>query len=117
MESFFSSIAPISDAGARVKVMRWPASLRLGHSATLAGKAIQISNSGISLLLGRSVREGETGLVHVNAFTNGTPIRLQGRGTVVCCACVGKEGFRISLRFQDLDEDALSAIDRLLHAR
>jgi hypothetical protein len=116
MESLFSSAGPPSDTGARVKVMRWPANLRLGHT-TLEGKAIQISGSGVGLLLTRSVREGEVGLVRVNAFINGASVRLQARGSVVCCACVGMDGFRISLRFLELDEDAQDALDKLLHAR
>jgi hypothetical protein len=117
MESLFSSAGPNSDSGVRVKVMRWPADLRLGHTTILEGKAIQISSSGVGVLLGRSVREGETGLVRVNAFINGAPVRLQARCTVVCCSCVGMAGFRISLRFQELDNDAQDAVDKLLHAR
>lgn len=117
MESLFSSAGPSSDTGARVKVMRWPANLRLGHAAVLEGKAIQISSSGVSLLLGRSVRDGEIGFVQVNAFIHGAPVRLHARGSVVCCACVGMEGFRISLRFLELDDDAQDALDKLLHAR
>src|SRR5687767_4118965 len=117
MESLFSSAGPSSDPGARVKVMRWPASLRLGHTTVLEGKAIQISSGGIGLLLGRSIREGETGLVRVNAFISGAPVHLQARCSVVCCACVGMEGFRISLRFRDLDADAQDALDKLLHTR
>jgi hypothetical protein len=117
MESLFTPAGPSNDPGMRVKVMRWPGSLRLGHSTVLDGKAIQISSGGVGLLLGRSVREGETGLVCVNAFINGAPVRLQARASVVCCACVGMEGFRISLRFVDLDDDAQDALDKLLHAR
>lgn len=101
----------------RVKVMRWPGSLRLNHSTVLEGKAIQISSGGVGLLLGRSVREGETGLVRVNAYINGAPVHLQARASVVCCTCVGMEGFRISLRFLEMDDDAQDALDRLLHAR
>ena len=117
MESFFSSAGPAPDAGARVKVMRWPARLRLDPATTLNGRAIQISSSGVSLLLPRSVREGERGLVRVDAFISGNPVRLQASGNVVCCACVGMEGFRISMRFAPLDADALMALDTLLHAR
>ena len=101
----------------RVKVMRWPASLRLGHTTLLHGKAIQISASGVGLLLARSVRDGEIGLVRVEAFINGNPVLLQSRVSVVCCACVGMEGFRISLRFESMDEDAHNALDALLHVR
>jgi len=97
--------------------MRWPADLRLDHSTVLTGKAIQVSMSGISLLLDRSVREGESGLVRVNAFIHGAPVRLQARGSVACCSCVGMEGFRVSLRFLNLDDDAYDALERLLHAR
>lgn len=97
--------------------MRWPANLRLSHTTLLTGKAIQISPSGISLLLDRTLREREIGLVRMDAFVAGNPVRLQARTSVVCCACVGMDGFRISLRFQDLDDDALSAIASLLHAR
>lgn len=117
MESFLNSRGPAADAGMRVKVMRWPASLRLDHATTVDGKAIQVSATGISLVLPRSMREGEIGLVRVNAFINGKPMRLQARGSVVCCACVGMDGFRISLRFKDLDEDAANALEALLHAR
>jgi hypothetical protein len=117
MESLFSSSGPASDPGLRVKVMRWPGSLRLGYDTALEGKAIQISSGGVGLLLGRSVREGETGLVRVNAFINGAPVHLQARASVVCCTCVGMEGFRISLRFLELDDDAQEALDKLLHAR
>lgn len=117
MESLFTSAAPSNDPGLHVKVMRWPGSLRLGHSAPLEGKAIQISGGGVSLLLDRSVRDGETGFVRVNAFLNGAPLVLQARASVVCCTCVGMEGFRISLRFVELDDDAQDALDKLLHAR
>jgi hypothetical protein len=116
MESIFSSAASTPDV-ARVKTMRWPASLRLGHTTQLTGRAIQISSSGIGLLLDRPVRESEIGLVRVDAFVGGQPVRLQARTSVVCCTCVGMDGFRISLRFQDVDEDAQNAIDKLLHAR
>jgi hypothetical protein len=117
MESFFSSTGLTAEAGARVKVMRWPARLRLGHTTELDGKAIQISSTGISLLLPRSVRDGERGLVSVDAFIGGNPVRLQARGSIVCCACVGMDGFRISLRFEDLDDDAATALETLLGAR
>ena len=117
MESFYNSRGPAAEAGVPVKLMRWPASLRLDHVTTLNGKAIQVSATGMSLVLPRSVREGEIGLVSVNAFINGNPLRLQARGSVVCCACIGMEGFRISLRFKDLDQDAANALEALLHAR
>lgn len=117
MESFLSSIGPSAEAGARVKAMRWPARLRLGHTTELDGKAVQISGTGISLLMPRSVREGDRGLVSVSAFINGQPVRLQARGSIVCCACVGMDGFRISLRFEDLDDDASTALESLLRAR
>lgn len=113
----FSSAGPSSDPDVRVKIMRWPGSLRLGHATLLEGRAIQISSSGVGLLLGRSVREGESGLVRVNAFINGAPVQLQARAAVVCCTCVGMEGFRISLRFLDLDAGAHDALDKLLHTR
>lgn len=118
MESFFSSQGPSSDAGAtRIKAMRWPASVRLGHATVLAGKAIQISNTGVGLLMDRTIREGETALVRVDAYVSGNPVRLQARTSVVCCTCVGMDGFRISLRFQELDEDAQNAVEAMLRAR
>lgn len=118
MESLSSSSRQTTpDLATRVRTMRWPASLRLGHTTELSGKAIQISSSGLSLLLDRPVREGEIGLVRVDAFVNGHPVRLQARTNVVCCTCVGMDGFRLSLRFQDLDDDAMNAIDTLLRAR
>jgi hypothetical protein len=118
MESFFSSQGPSSDiGGTRIKTMRWPASLRLGHATVLTGKAIQISSSGVGLLMDRTIREGETALVRVDAFVEGAPVRLQARTSVVCCTCVGMDGFRISLRFQELDEDAQNAVDAMLRAR
>ena len=117
MESLFSSHGAASEPAIRVKVMRWPASLRLGHATILTGKAIQISNMGVGLLLDRTVREGETALVRVDAFVAGNPVCLQARTNVVCCTCVGMEGFRISLRFQELDDDAQEAIESLLRAR
>lgn len=117
MESIFSSTAAAADAAGRVKTLRWPASLRLGHTTHLPGRAIQISSSGVGLLLDRPVREGETGLVRVDAFVAGNPVRLQARTSVVCCTCVGMDGFRISLRFQELDEDAQSAVETLLRTR
>jgi hypothetical protein len=60
---------------------------------------------------------GDIGLARVNAFINGNPVLLQARGSVVCCTCVGMEGFRISLRFRDLDQDASNALEALLHVR
>lgn len=118
MESFLSSHGPSSDNQAtRIKAMRWPASVRLGHTTVVTGKAIQISSSGMGLLMDRTIKEGETALVRVDAFVNGNPVRLQARTSVVCCTCVGMDGFRISLRFQDLDDDAQSAIEALLGAR
>jgi hypothetical protein len=117
MESFFGSTGPAPEAAGRIRPMRWPASLRLGHSMQLTGKAIQISGSGVGLLLDRPIREGEIGLVRVDAFVAGSQVRLQARTSVVCCTCVGMDGFRISLRFQDLDDDATDAIEALLRTR
>lgn len=117
MESVFSASGHAPDPATRVKPVRWPASLRLGHATQLPGKAIQISTSGVGLLLDRPIREGEVGLVRVDAFVAGNPVRLQARTSVVCCTCVGMDGFRISLRFQDLDEDARDAIEALLRTR
>lgn len=117
MESILSSATASTPDVAHVKTMRWPASLRLGHTTQLIGKAIQLSSTGLGLLLDRPLRESEIGLVRVDAFVGGNPVRLQARTSVVCCTCVGMDGFRISLRFQDLDEDARNAIDTLLHAR
>lgn len=116
MESFLSSHGPSADNNgpARIKAMRWPASVRLGHSTVIAGKAVQISNSGVGLLMDRIVKEGETALVRVDALVNGNPVRLQARTSVAGCTCVGMDGFRISLRFLDLDDDAQSAVDALL---
>jgi hypothetical protein len=114
MESFFSPHGPADTAATRIKAMRWPASVRLGHSTVIPGKAIQISSSGVGLLMDRLVKEGETALVRVDALVNGNPVRLQARTSVVCCTCVGMDGFRISLRFQELDDDAQSAVDALL---
>lgn len=108
---------PSAEPGIRIKVMRWPGSFRLGQTTVLEGKAIQISSGGVGLLLGRSVREGEVGFVRVNAYINGAPVRLEARASVACCACVGMEGFRISLRFLELDDEAQDALDKLLHAR
>lgn len=117
MESFFSQHGRSSDNGAaRIKAMRWPASVRLGHTTVVTAKAIQISNSGVGLLMDRIIKEGETVLLRVDAFVNGNPLRLQARASVVCCTCVGMDGFRISLRFQDLDDDALTAVETLLGA-
>jgi hypothetical protein len=116
MESMFGSSTSSHDV-TRVKTMRWPASLRLGHTTQLIGRAIQLSPTGLGLLLDRPVRESEIGLVRVDAFVAGNPVRLQARTSVVCCTCVGMDGFRISLRFLDLDEDAHNAIDTLLRAR
>lgn len=117
MESFFSAVGPTADSGAQIKVMRWPASLRLGHATVLTGKAIQMSSSGTSLLLPNLVREGEIGLLRVDAYIGGNSVCLQTRVSVVCCTCVGMNGFRLSLRFQDMDGDAMGALDTLLHAR
>jgi hypothetical protein len=65
----------------------------------------------------RTVRVGETALVRIDALVDGNPLRLQARTSVVGCTCVGMDGFRISLRFQELDEDAQNAVDSLLRAR
>lgn len=116
MESFFSSAGPTPDPTARVKVMRWPATLRLGHTTTLTGRAIQVSSTGLSLLLSHTVRDGEIGLLRVDAFIAGNPVRLQTRVSVVCCTCVGMDGFRLSLRFQEMDADATHALEALLNA-
>ena len=117
MELLVKSSASSADAGTHAKLMRWPASLRLDHTTTLTGKTTQVSTTGISLMLSRSLRDNTTGLLSVNAFVNGSSVRLQARCTVAGSTCVGMEGFRISLRFQELDSDASNALEALLQAR
>jgi hypothetical protein len=105
------------EAAARVKVMRSPAKLWIDGVGAMDAKAVQISSSGVSLITARSVRDGQQCDVQINALVNGTAMRLKAAGTVTCCACIGMDGFRISVRFTYLDDETTMALEMLLQTR
>jgi hypothetical protein len=96
------------------KVLRCRAKVMLnGGRPPVMGRTVDISTSGISLMLDVSLPAGESCVISFEAPVNGTMRKLMVSAKAVYSIC-GADGFRIGMQFVQLDAANTSMINELV---
>lgn len=82
-----------------------------GGKALLA-QQVRIGDTGANLIVGERLPEDATCAVHLKAFIDGVAHHVQAPARVVSCSLAGMDGFRIALRFTELDPNATAALKK-----
>ena len=98
----------------RVVPLRTRARLALDTTTVVNASNVCVAQHGASLMVAKSVRESQACSVRMSLYFNGEPREVNATAQVVSCSCVGMEGFRVSLRFTDMDEASAAALEQLL---
>lgn len=96
------------------KVLRCPARLLLGDAAAVKGKTIDISMSGVSIMLDEPVAVGRPCTLVFEPSVNGKLVKISIQGKAVYCTCVGTSGFRVGMQFAPPDAAMAKLIRQLL---
>ena len=104
--------------GARVashqrKILRCRAALHFGGGVMVAVRTTDISSTGMSVLSGHSLARGIACRVVFQLPVNGRLYDTDVGAQVLYNTCQGTEGFRLGLRFTDLDPARSKLINSL----
>lgn len=95
-------------------MLRGHARLRIAETTVVSARALRVAQHGVNLLVERSVQTPQRCAVAIDLFVRGAPRHIRAVGEVVSCSCAGMEGFRIAMRFMQMDDDSAAEIQRLL---
>jgi len=107
-----SSVQPVPRMR-RAKPLRSRAKLHLPRGI-LDAEVERVSALGISVFVYEKVAEGQAGTVRLNFFFDGAMRQISAAAEVVSCSLSGMNGFRLALRFTDVDAQSAQALDALL---
>jgi c-di-GMP-binding flagellar brake protein YcgR len=116
MSSAFLNNESSGDSKETTKVFQRRAVMNIAYSPSLPAKTVDISKSGISVIVDRPLPEGQQCTVTVDTILDNEPIRVAFTCKVRSNVLAGMRGFRIGLQFADLGPDALAAIDQIMLA-
>jgi c-di-GMP-binding flagellar brake protein YcgR len=93
------------------KILRCPAQIQL-QGASMRGRTIEISLSGLAVTMPEQMQPGQGCKVIFDALIDGKTSRITADANVVYSILSGTEGFRIGLKFAQID----AATNKLLAA-
>jgi len=100
--------------GTARKVFRCPARVMLSEIMSIKGRTIDISMSGVSIMLDEPIAVGRSCTLTFDPSVNGKPVKINVQAKVVYCSCVGTSGFRVGLQFGPQDTTMSKLIRQLL---
>ncbi len=107
----------VSDTAPRVrraKSLRSRAKLRLPTFTVVDVEVDRVALNGISLFVPNKLPEAESCAVQMSLFVEGCARELRAKGTVVSCSLSGMNGFRVAVRFTDIDQDSAIVLEKWL---
>jgi hypothetical protein len=96
------------------KVLRCPARLMMGDTVAIKGRTIDISMSGVSIMLDEPVTVGRPCTLVFDPSVNGKLVKISILAKAVYCTCVGTSGFRVGMQFGPQDAAMAKLIRQLL---
>jgi len=96
------------------KVLRCPARLMLGDAAAIKGRTIDISMTGVSIMLDEPIAVGRPCTLVFDPPVNGKLVKISIPGKAIYCTCVGTSGFRVGMQFAPQDAAMAKLIRQLL---
>jgi len=89
--------------GAARKLLHAQARVALPGGAVLRGKTIDLSLSGVSLLVAEQIPVGQVCPVAIETLLNGKAVRITARAKIVYSILKGTDGYRTGMHFVEID--------------
>ena len=96
------------------KIMRYAARISTNNGVSIKGRTIDISMSGISLMLEEPIVASQRCTIGFEALVSGKMVKIIVGAKVAYCTCVGTSGFRVGLQFDQHNEADAKTIRQLL---
>lgn len=97
------------------KILKVKAVLAIeGAQRSLAGRTVDLSGEGVSLIVPDAVTPGTHGLVRFEIFHDGKATPISARARVQYCILSNGE-YKVGLQFVNLELSAMAAVSRFLH--
>lgn len=96
------------------KILRCTAKVVGGNGTQVSARTMDISMSGISLMVAEPLAPSQQYTIVFDAFANEKLIKVNAPAKVVYCICVGTSGFRVGFQFDQKNEIAMRSIRQLL---
>ena len=109
-----SHATPPDRRNASRRVLSCRVALTLSNKEVLYGFSVDISKTGIGVNVPRKLDDGRECEVSLSFFANGKTHKLTALGQTLSCVCTGMDGFRVSVQFVHLEEDATRILDEIL---
>jgi hypothetical protein len=95
------------------KILRCSAKVVLANGTQVKGRTIDVSMSGISIMLYEPIAAAQTCTILFEAPAGSKVLSINVPGKAVYCTCVGTDGFRVGFQF-DLRNDVVAKTIRQL---
>jgi c-di-GMP-binding flagellar brake protein YcgR len=96
------------------KILRCAAKILLKDASPINARTIDISMSGISLMLAAPVAVSQQCVVIFDAPVDGKIVKINLVAKAIYCTCVGTSGFRVGFQFDQRSEAVTKSIRQLL---
>lgn len=94
------------------KPFRGSAKVCIENGKALTAQQVKIGSSGANLVVPEPLPEEQACAVHFKAFIDGVAHHVQALAKVVSCSVAGMDGFRIALRFTEVDPVATATLQK-----
>ena len=92
------------------KVLRCTAKIVLKNAPPLKGRTLDISASGISVMVPDPMKAGDPCIIAFDTTVQGKNMSVNVAARAVYCICVGTAGFRIGFQFIQTDEPTVRSL-------
>ena len=96
------------------KILRCSARIVLNNGTQIKARTIDISMSGISLMLDESIGIAQQCSIAFEAPAGGRVVKIAVTAKSLYCTCVGTSGFRVGFQFDQKNEATFKTIRQLL---
>lgn len=107
-------IVPKDSRGEVRKILRCSAKIVLNNATRIKGRTIDISMSGISLMLDEPIGIAQQCSISFEAPAGGRVVKVDVTAKSLYCTCVGTDGFRVGFQFDQRNEASVKTIRQLL---
>ena len=96
------------------KILRCVARVSLSNATQIKARTIDISMSGISLMLDEPIATAQQCTIAFEAPGGGKMVKVNVTAKSMYCTCVGTSGFRVGFQFDQRNEAIAKTIRQLL---
>lgn len=114
MNSVLDNFNPKNNRSEPRRILRTPATLLFKDRPPVRVRTIDISTSGIAIMVPMNVAEGQSCGISVDTFVNGRMVQINAVAKVIYSICVGTTGFRVGMQFTNVEPAGQTALAQLM---